>query len=148
MDNIQLYYIDNEINKIDKMKQGDVIYKNGVELLVVLSYDHNEPCKGCFFYEDKACGSERLIKCWDCKVDNTATSSYWMLTNEYMVDKFDYAKGLQPYKGMGLCSECGRLATSPDGRDVVVPGKWHGKFPKEKATEEQLKKVGYKNLIR
>lgn len=36
----------------------------------------------------------------------------------------------------------------PDGRDVVVPGKWHGKFPKEKATEEQLKKVGYKNLIR
>lgn len=50
MDNIQLYYIDNEINKIDKMKQGDVIYKNGVELLVVLSYDHNEPCKGCFFF--------------------------------------------------------------------------------------------------
>lgn len=63
MDNIQLYYIDNEINKIDKMKQGDVIYKNGVELLVVLSYDRNEPCKGCFFYEDKACGSERLIIC-------------------------------------------------------------------------------------
>lgn len=77
-----------------------------------------------------------------------ATSSYWMLTNEYMVDKFKYAKELQPYKGMGLCSECGRLATSPDGRDVVVPGKWHGKFPKKKATEEQLKKVGYKNLIR
>lgn len=42
MDNIQLYYIDNEINKIDKMKQGDVIYKNGVELLVVLSYDHKD----------------------------------------------------------------------------------------------------------
>lgn len=81
-------------------------------------------------------------------VDNTATSSYWMLTNEYMVDEFDYAKELQPYKGMGLCSECGRLVTSPDGRDVVVPGKWHGKFPKKKATEEQLKKVGYKNLIR
>lgn len=71
-------------------------------------------------------------------VDNTATSSYWMLTNEYMVDKFEYAKELQPYKGMGLCSECGRLATSPDGRDVVVPGKWHGKFPKEKATKKQI----------
>ena len=66
MDNIQLCYIDNEINKIDKMKQGDVIYKNGMELLVVLSYDHNEPCKGCFFYKNKACGSERLIKCWNC----------------------------------------------------------------------------------
>lgn len=37
MDNIQLCYIDNEINKIDKMKQGDVIYKNGVELLVVFT---------------------------------------------------------------------------------------------------------------
>lgn len=49
------------------MKQGDVIYKNGMELLVVLSYDHNEPCKGCFFYKNKACGSEKLIKCWDCK---------------------------------------------------------------------------------
>ena len=47
MDNIQLYHIDNEINKVDEMKEGDVIYKNGVELLVVLSYDHNEPCKGC-----------------------------------------------------------------------------------------------------
>lgn len=74
MDNIQLYYIDNEINKIDEMKQGDVIYKNGVELLVVLSYDHNEPCKGCFFYEDKACGSERLIKCWDCKKEYIFTA--------------------------------------------------------------------------
>lgn len=34
MDNIQLYHIDNEINKVDEMKEGDVIYKNGVELLV------------------------------------------------------------------------------------------------------------------
>lgn len=67
MDNIQLYHIDNEINKIDEMKEGDVIYKNGMELLVVLSYDHNELCRGCFFYKDKKCGSERLIKCWDCK---------------------------------------------------------------------------------
>lgn len=66
MDNIQLCYIDNEINKIDKMKQGDVIYKNGMELLVVLSYDYGEPCRGCFFYKDKKCGSERLIKCWNC----------------------------------------------------------------------------------
>lgn len=88
-----------------------------------------------------------LFVCAKCGcVDNTATSSYWMLTNEYMVDEFDYAKELQPYKGMGLCSECGRLATSPDGRDVVVPGKWHGKFPKEKATEEQLKKVKYNHI--
>lgn len=75
MDNIQLCYIDNEINKIDKMKQGDVIYKNGMELLVVLSYDHNEPCKGCFFYKNKACGSEKLIKCWDCKKEYIFTAN-------------------------------------------------------------------------
>lgn len=92
MDNIQLYYIDNEINKIDKMKQGDVIYKNGVELLVVLSYDHNEPCKGCFFYEDKACGSERLIKCWDCKKEGNYIPVYTSLpitiTNNHKLYKY------------------------------------------------------------
>nr|DAS82596.1 MAG TPA: hypothetical protein [Caudoviricetes sp.] len=109
--------------------------------LVIIS--HRDTCPFLSRDGDKMC---KHLKC-GC-VDNTATSSYWMLTNEYMVDKFDYAKELQPYKGMGLCSECGRLATSPDGRDVVVPGKWHGKFPKKKATEEELKRVGYKNLIR
>lgn len=51
-------------------------------------------------------------------------------------------------RAWGCAANAGRLTTSPDGRDVVVPGKWHGKFPKEKATEEQLKKIGYKNLIR
>lgn len=52
-----------------------------------------------------------LFVCAKCGcVDNTATSSYWMLTNEYMVDKFEYAKEPQPYKGMGLCSECGSQA--------------------------------------
>ena len=81
----------------------------------------------------------------------TLTREQLMLISQCVEDISRFAAGdmdLQPYNGMGLCSECGRLATSPDGRDVVVPGKWHGKFPKEKATEEQLKKVGYKNLIR
>lgn len=45
-----------------------------MELLVVLSYDHNEPCKGCFFYKNKACGSEKLIKCWDCKKEYIFTA--------------------------------------------------------------------------
>lgn len=31
------------------MKQGDVICENGMRLLVVSSYDHKEPCMGCFF---------------------------------------------------------------------------------------------------
>ena len=33
------------------MKQGDVICENGMRLLVVSSYDHKEPCMGCFFYK-------------------------------------------------------------------------------------------------
>lgn len=36
MDNIQLCYIDNEINKIDKMKQGDVIYGNAIVPLIAV----------------------------------------------------------------------------------------------------------------
>jgi hypothetical protein len=80
------------------------------------------------------------------KMQANLKENYKWVVGKYV--KFEYAKELQPYKGMGLCSECGRLATSPDGRDVVVSGKWHGKFPKKKATEEQMKKVGYKNLIR
>lgn len=145
MDNIQLCYIDNEINKIDKMKQGDVIYKNGMELLVVLSYDHNEPCKGCFFYKNKACGSEKLIKCWDCKKEYIFTAIRKYNTTELCgivkrIHGFEFTSQTR--------DKIRRLTTSPDGRDVVVPGKWHGKFPKKKATEEQLKHVGYKNLIR
>lgn len=33
------------------MKQGDVICENGMRLLVVSSYDHKEPCMGCFFLQ-------------------------------------------------------------------------------------------------
>ena len=54
-----------------------------------------------------------LFVCAKCGcVDNTATSSYWMLTNEYMVDKFEYAKELQPYKGMASYSSAHALAAS------------------------------------
>lgn len=108
MDNIQLYYIDNEINKIDKMKQGDVIYKNGVELLVVLSYDHNEPCKGCFFYEDKACGSERLIKCWGgvTKILDTNIHESGRCGNgSGSRERNDRDSGLRGGKGLPACGD-------------------------------------------
>lgn len=89
-----------------------------------------------------------LFVCAKCGcVDNTATSSYWMLINEYMVDKFEYAKELQPYKGMGLCSECGRLATSPDGRDVVVPGNGTGSS-RRAVKESRIQKFNKMNTKR
>lgn len=82
MDNIQLCYIDNEINKIDKMKQGDVIYKNGMELLVVLSYDHEEPCRHRFLYDkedDKKQRSteNRLFKKYACRDWDGRGSTQW-----------------------------------------------------------------------
>ena len=48
-------------------------------------------------------------------IENTAVSNYW----------YDKMK-----KQQALCSEC----------DPKI-GKWHGKFPKEKPTEEQRKKI-------
>jgi len=30
---------------------------------------------------------------------------------------------------------------------LFVPGKWHGRFPKEKATEDQKRRVGKDGLI-
>lgn len=45
-----------------------------------------------------------LFVCAKCGcVDNTATSSYWMLTNEYMVDKFDYiSNALEDYTDISV----------------------------------------------
>lgn len=134
MDNIQLCYIDNEINKIDKMKQGDVIYKNGMELLVVLSYDHNEPCKGCFFYEDKACGSERLIKCWDCKEDSLV-NHLASLDNEKerMMTVISGRKCLESYERQGRAGLLVRmLLESPIWFNPVVKLTWKRKVIKMK----------------
>jgi hypothetical protein len=44
------------------MKQGDVMCENGMRLLVVSSYDHKEPCMGCFFYKDGKYGSKKIDK--------------------------------------------------------------------------------------
>lgn len=55
------------------------------------------------------------FRCEECGcVENTALGHYW-------------CAGLEEYKGTrkekALCSEC-------------LTGKWHGRFPKEKATED------------
>lgn len=69
-----------------------------------------------------------LFECAKCGcVDNTAVSTYWFR------ERLTYTGDLAQYQGKPLCSECGRMG--PDGK-TMVPGKWHGKFPKEKATPE------------
>lgn len=69
-----------------------------------------------------------LFKCAKCGcVDNTAVSTYWFRNN------LEYVGDLAPYQGLPLCSECGMV--SNDGTKMV-PGRWHGKFPKKEATPE------------
>lgn len=89
MDNIQLCYIDNEINKIDKMKQGDVIYKNGMELLVVLSYDQVEGLRQG--REDKIHGFEFTSQTRD-KIRRLITDTSGLRSHRFLYDKEDDKK--------------------------------------------------------
>lgn len=90
-----------------------------------------------------------LFICAKCGcIDNTATSSYWGLTGLSVEDNYIYDDSLKEYKGMPLCSECAKIVFHKDkSTPNVVPGKWHGKFPKKLATEEDKKRVRYKGLI-
>jgi len=86
-----------------------------------------------------------LFICAKCGcVENTATSSYWALIGGD--DDWMYDLTLLPYKGMPLCSECATLKFA-DGKTYVVPGKWHGKFPKRQASEEEKRDVSKDRLI-
>lgn len=88
-----------------------------------------------------------LFVCAKCGcVDNTATSDYWCLTHLHDKIKMDYCPELLQYKGKALCSECGFVAHKGD-ISYVVPGRWHGKFPKELASKDELRKVSTNGLI-
>lgn len=56
------------------MKQGDVMRENGMRLLVVSSYDHKEPCMGCFSTKMESMDRKKLIKCWDCNKEYIFTA--------------------------------------------------------------------------
>lgn len=90
-----------------------------------------------------------LFICAKCGcIDNTATFDYWGLTGLSVEDNYIYDESLKEYKGMPLCSECAKIVYHKDNSTPnVVPGKWHGKFPKELATEEDKKRFRYKGLI-
>lgn len=72
-----------------------------------------------------------LFVCAKCGcVDNTATSSYWMLTNEYMVDKFDYAKLLQQKRRAYYLSDEGfeeykKFLSDPDQKKFCFKGYYY-----------------------
>ena len=40
---------------------------------------------------------------------------------------------IKEFEGKPLCSECGRLIFDSKGENPrMIPGKWHGNFPKDK----------------
>lgn len=90
-----------------------------------------------------------LFICAKCGcIENTATSSYWTFT---LNKKLHYHPSLEQYRGKPLCSECGTVNFKEDENSktiaVVEPGKWHNKFPKEKATTDYKRRVGKDGLI-
>lgn len=88
-----------------------------------------------------------LFICAKCGcIDNTATSDYWPATSGLFTIK--YHPSLKGYEGKPLCSECGRLVFDENGNNPrMFPGKWHGKFPKEKATAEEIKRSNKNGVI-
>ena len=79
-----------------------------------------------------------LFICAKCGcLENTALSTYWVR------ESLKYTGGLEQYQDKPLCSECGMTI---DGT-TMVPGRWHGRFPKEQATEKYKQRVGKDGLI-
>lgn len=51
------------------MRIGDVIYDNDTVLIASASFNKEEPCKECFFYDGHECQSNRYIECWDKSIN-------------------------------------------------------------------------------
>lgn len=52
------------------MRIGDIIYDNDTVLIASASFNKEEPCKECFFYDGHECQSNRYIECWDKSINN------------------------------------------------------------------------------
>lgn len=91
-----------------------------------------------------------IFVCDKCRcVDNTATSDYWALTNEYLYKDYTFQDSLKEYMGKPLCSECAKIIFDNTGNNgKVVDGKWHNRFEKKLASNEQIKLISYKGIIK
>ena len=88
-----------------------------------------------------------LFICKKCGcIENTAVSRYWSVVNN--IFPIEYDTSLEQYQGEPLCSECGKLTFDEKGDNPkMIPGKWHGKFPKSPATEEDRRRANKNGLI-
>lgn len=76
-----------------------------------------------------------LFVCDKCHcVENTTLGRYWTKDFENLWDKDNL--------GQALCSECAPT-TVKNGKPSNHDGKWHGEFPKRKATDKELQEEGY-----
>lgn len=82
-----------------------------------------------------------LFICSKCGcVENTATSDYWPVIHK--IFPIEYDASIKEFEGKPLCSECGRLIFDSKGENPrMIPGKWHGKFPKRQATDAEKRMV-------
>jgi hypothetical protein len=64
-------------------------------------------------------------------VENTALGHWW---SKDRVEMFKWTEANKEFAGKGLCSECMPQEFS-DGSGKVGNGKWHKKFPKQKADD-------------
>lgn len=89
-----------------------------------------------------------LFICAKCGcVDNTATSSYWRIAMHRSFP-ITYDESLKGFEGKPLCSECGRIIYDENaGTDRMIPGEWHGRFPKNPATEDERLHAGENGII-
>ena len=77
-----------------------------------------------------------LFICAKCGcIENTALSTYWFRHN------LKYTDGLEEYQDKPLCSECGAVVYDDNVCGKMVPGRWHNRFPKVKATEKQRRNM-------
>lgn len=75
-----------------------------------------------------------LFVCDICEcVENTALGHYWGRDQGYFGPEL---------KGKALCSECSP-SVYRDGSPNKEGGRWHGKFPKRKVTQEDLDGGGF-----
>lgn len=79
-------------------------------------------------------------------VENTATSSYWSVVHNLF--PIEYDNSLKGYEGKPLCSECGMLVSDQKDTMRMIPGKWHGRFLKKQATEEEKARMQANGLIK
>ncbi len=78
-----------------------------------------------------------LFICAKCGcVENTALSTYWFRKN------CRYTDGLEEYQDKPLCSECGAVVYDDNhNKGLIVPGRWHGRFPKKPASEDYKRRA-------